>query len=48
MHGKTKNDRSSSNLKKNMVELHWLAEKDNVRLKLLKDTLKSFVSFRNK
>ena len=31
-----------------MVEFHRLAEKDHVRLKSLKDTLKAFVNFRNK
>ena len=31
-----------------MVEFHRLAEKDHVRLKWLKDTLKAFVNFRNK
>ena len=31
-----------------VVEFHGLAEKDHVRLKWLKDTLKVFVSFRNK
>ena len=31
-----------------MVEFHRLAEKDHVRLKLIKDIMKAFVNFRNK
>ena len=42
MHGKTKNGRNTLNLRKKVVEFHWLAEKDHVRLKWLEDTLKAF------
>ena len=31
-----------------MVEFHRLAEKDHVRLKLIKDIMKAFINFRNK
>ena len=47
MHGKTKNVRNTWS-EKHVVGLHRLEEKDHVRLKLLKDTLKAFVNFRNK
>ena len=33
MSGKTKNGRNTSNLRKNVVKFHELAEKDHVRLK---------------
>ena len=48
MHGKTKIGRKASNLRKKVVEFHWLAEKDDLRLKWLKDTMKAFVNFRDK